>query len=333
MSESATQDSLAGRVEEALRAGAPGLGVDRVVSVERLTTGLSSKSYRVCAETTRGAATWVMRVEPKHGVIPPYDIPREYHLLAEMGEAGLPVPEVLHLERDAAAVGGRFMLMSFVEGEVYRSSDARLVEDQELRTSMQSQFVETLARIHEAPQTVFPPFHDGPTAARAQVATCRRRLAETELLPNPFVRHILDVLDERAPEAQRLVLLHGDYRLPNLMWRDGKIEGILDWELAAVGDPLCDIAFTQTVGAGPCSIHGDLADQYSQLTGVEMDERRMSYCRLLEMTKSLIIGAASASDLAHGGTDLRLLSVAALSSAGQPMLAALEEQLVEFLEA
>ena len=90
---------------------------------------------------------------------------------------------------------------------------------------------------------------------------------------------------------------------------------------------------TQTVGAGPCSIHGDLADQYSQLTGVEMDERRMSYCRLLEMTKSLIIGAASASDLAHGGTDLRLLSVAALSSAGQPILAALEVQLEEFLEA
>ena len=128
MSESARQDSLAGRVEEALRAGAPGLGVDRIVSVERLTTGLSSKSYRVCAETTQGPATWVMRVEPDHGVIPPYDIPREYHLLAQMGEAGLPVPEVLHLERDAAAVGGRFMLMSFVEGEVYRSSDARLVE-------------------------------------------------------------------------------------------------------------------------------------------------------------------------------------------------------------
>ena len=79
-------------------------------------------------------------------------------------------------------------------------------------------------------------------------------------------------------------LLHGDFRLPNLKWHEGKLSGILDWELATVGDPLADIAFTQTIGQGLCAVKDALADRYSERTGIEIDERRLAYYRLLEMT-------------------------------------------------
>jgi aminoglycoside phosphotransferase (APT) family kinase protein len=190
-----------------------------------------------------------------------------------------------------------------------------------------------LARIHETPQTVLPDFEDGPASARAEVAVCRRRLERIERLPAPILRHSLDVLDRMAPQAQRLALLHGDYRLPNLMWKDGKLVGVLDWELARVGDPLSDVAFTQTVGIGPCAIEGELARRYGELSGIEMDERRIVYYKLLELTKGSIIGLGGASDLAKGGDDLRLLSVATIATSGQPILAVVEAQLEALLEA
>jgi len=330
---SRSQGVMIAPLEKALQNGAPALGVERIVSVERFTSGLSSQSYCVNAETAEGPTRWVMRVEPEHGVIPPYDIGREYRLMADVGGRGLPVPEVLHLEEDASVVGGRFMLMSYVEGEVYRSMDPRLAEDPALLGNMQEQFVEMLARIHETEQVVLPGHADGPEAARAEIAVCRRRLAATELLPSPIIRHALDVLDRYAPPAQRLALLHGDYRLPNLKWHEGRISGILDWELARVGDPLSDLAFTQTIGNGPCSIDGDLAKRYSERTGIEVDPRRVTYFRLLEMVKGSIIGLAGAYDLVHGGTDLRLLSVATIATSGQAIMGLLESQLEELLEA
>jgi aminoglycoside phosphotransferase (APT) family kinase protein len=266
-------------------------------------------------------------------VIPPYDITREYRLLRAVHEAGLPTPGVLHLEEDPSVVGGRFILMTFVEGVIYRNMDARLPADPALLASMQEQFVEMLVRIHETPQSVLPNFSTGQEAARAEVAICRDRLMRTELLPSPIIRHALDVLDEHAPPAQRLALLHGDYRLPNLMWKDGSISGVLDWELARIGDPLSDLAFTQTIGRGLCSIEGELATRYGERSGIEIDERRLVYYRLLEMVKGTIIGLAGAYDLANGGNDLRLLSVARIAAAGQAIMGGLEAQLEEFLEA
>ncbi|MDP6980125.1 MAG: phosphotransferase family protein [Myxococcota bacterium] len=328
-----TVEQMTAPLEKALKNNAPELGVERVVAIERFTSGLSSQSYGVDVETGDGPVRWVMRVEPEHGVIPPYDIAREYRLLREVHAAGLPAPGVFLLEEDASVVGGPFIMMHFIEGAIYRNTDARLSEDLALLADVQERFIDMLARIHETPQSVLPNFETGQEAARAEVAVCRHRLKMTELLPSPVLRHALDVLDEHAPPAEKIGLLHGDYRLPNLMWKDGEISGVLDWELARVGDPLSDLAFTQTIGRGVCSLEGELATKYSERTGVEIDEKRVNYYRLLEMVKGTIIGLAGAYDLANGGADLRLMSVARIAAAGQAMMGALESQLEQYLEA
>ena len=320
------------RLEATLRADAKSLKLRSVNRVERLTSGLSSQSYRVEAETDDGPALWVMRVEPEFGVIPPYDIGREYRLLRDLESADLPVPRMLHLCEDASVVGGRFLLMSFIEGTIYRSQDERLTADEALCANMQERFVEMMARVHRAEQSVFPLPKTGEEAARAQLAICRDRMKRTELIPSPVLRHAIDLLDREAPPAQRIGLLHGDYRLPNLMWKDGEISGILDWELAAVGDPHADIAFSQTVGRGPCSVEGPLADHYSKISGIEIDPKKVVYYKLLEMVKSTIIGLAGAHDLAQGGSDLRLLSVATIALSGQAVFGALERELENYLE-
>jgi aminoglycoside phosphotransferase (APT) family kinase protein len=326
------QTDISERLLATLQADARQLDCRRIHAVERLTSGLSSQSYRIDAETGEGPITWVMRVEPEHGVIPPYDIAREYRLLDAVGQAGLPVPKMLHLCEDKAVVGGRFLLMSFVVGDIYNSKDPRMEADPALQASCQSQFVEMAARIHAIEQDVLPTA-PGKAATFAQIAVCRDRMKRTELIPSPVLMASLDLLEDEAPEPQRVGLLHGDYRLPNLMWNEGKIAGILDWELAAVGDPLCDLAFSQTVGMGPCSIEGPLAERYTELTGVEVHPKKIIYYKLLEMVKSTIIGLAGAHDIAEGGSDLRLLSVATIALSGQAVFAALEAQLAQYAEA
>ena len=224
------------------------------------------------------------------------------------------------------------MLMSFVEGIIYSNNDPRLLADPELTASIQAQFVENMAAIHAVEQSTLPGFSDGREATRAQIAVCRNRLAKVELLPAPILRRALDILDRRAPQAQRLALLHGDYRLPNLMFHEGKLAGILDWELARVGDPLSDLAFTATVGLGICSIKDELAQRYGEITGIEIDEQKIAYYKLLEMTKGSIIGLGGAADIANGGSDLRLLSVSNIALSGQSFLGVLEDEIDRFLE-
>jgi aminoglycoside phosphotransferase (APT) family kinase protein len=322
----------AGALEHYLTTRAPALGVCTVHAVDRFSSGLSSLSCRIEVDTETGPATWVLRAEPDHGVIPPYDIAREAELLRHLGATDLPVADVVHVETDERAFGRRFALMSYIEGEAYRSVDERLDNDAELRATVARQFVEMLARIHQVEDHGLARFADGPSSARAFVAVCRTRLADTEVMPKPLLRHALDVLDRRAPECDRLVLLHGDYRLPNLKWRDGRIVGILDWELARVGDPAADLAFSQTVGAGPCAIENELADYYTELTGNRVDQRRIVYYQMFELLKSCIIGLAGARDLVEGGSDLRLLSVAGLGATAEGVVSIMETML-ENLEA
>lgn len=312
------------RLEEYLRRCAPHLGVRRVHGVERFPNGLSSLSCRIDAETDEGPATWVLRAEPEHGVIPPYDIAAECRLIERVGEAGLPVPAVLHVETEPCELGTRFAVMSYIDGEAFRSADPRFESDPAVAPALGTRFVEMLARIHGVRDHGLSDHADAKSSARSLVAVCRRRLAETEVLPRPLIRHALDVLDRRAPDGEITVLLHGDYRLPNLKWRDGEIVGILDWELARVGDPASDVAFTQLVGAGPCAIERELADYYTELTGYVIDEQRTAYYQMLEMVKSTVIGLAGARDIANGGTDLRLLSVAGLAASAEPVISMLE---------
>ena len=311
-----TEESTEKRLEQALQKGAPELKVQRISKVERLTGGLSSQNFFVTADTDDGEVIWVMRVEPKQGMITPYSMEREFNLIRAVGEAGVPVPEVLYLEKDKSIMDGDFILMSLVEGEIYSQNDPRFHADPALMKSVQNQFVEALAKLHSISQDVIPNYADGAESVRAQVAIYRTRLERAEQIPSPAFRNALEVLERGAPEAQRISLLHGDYRSPNLMFRDGKLQAILDWELARVGDPLTDIAFTQTTGAGICAIEGELAEYYTELTGVSVDEEEMEYHRFLEGTKAGIIGLGGATAVVKGGTDLRLLSVTASALGG-----------------
>ena len=154
-------------------------------------------------------------------------VEREHALLSQCAALGIPAPKPCFLD-----VAARALVLEYVEGAPeFAPADA---------TDMLRQMAAQLARIHGVPasrELEFLPCRDE-TAARdvlqmperldASLEEAGLRAALAELWPWP--RHNTDVL------------LHGDYWPGNLLWNDGRLVAVLDWEEAEVGDPLADVA-------------------------------------------------------------------------------------------
>ena len=122
--------------------------------------------------------------------------------------------------------------------------------------------------------------------------------------PSPYVDFAVDFLRARFPgEPPRLALVHGDAGPGNLLWRDGRITALLDWEMSHFGDPLDDLAFL-TVRAAMFGLPLErfaeqVRDHYARAAG-ELDERRLRYWQAVSVLRNLIICLSSVSNPVRG---------------------------------
>ena len=224
-------------------------GVDGVVaSLERL-SGKSHLSWRV---TRIDAAPVVLRMEPRRGILPPYDLPSEARLLRCLTDAGIPVPEVLGVAADLSACDGLdhsvdvrrgCMVVEWVNGEV--------LSERRMETDIARAYCETLRRIHtlnwrEARVDWLPlPPASGPAMReRTQIAERLRAFGIDDL---PHIKRLREALHGRVPDSPPPMLVHGDVNFGNfiLQVNDGasaspSIAAVLDWEQAHLGDSLSD---------------------------------------------------------------------------------------------
>jgi aminoglycoside phosphotransferase (APT) family kinase protein len=164
---------------------------------------------------------------PTHGG---HDAQLEYDLLRAVARLGLPVPEALAADASCRHLAYPYVILSFAEGEsIFPESSAdRCI----------AEMAQTLADIHDSDVASLPP----------QLPKLLRPLPELlEFWPqgpefDALRVRLLDADVEAYDGAP--VLLHGDFWPANLIWRDGRIAAILDWENAALGDPLADVACT-----------------------------------------------------------------------------------------
>ena len=170
----------------------------------------------------------------------------EFLVLRAAFEEGVPVPEVFWVSEDPAVLDAAFFIMQRVEGETIAR---RLLRDEQYATArkvMPSQLAEILARIH----TVDPVKHKldflpepGPSAALTEVKKYEENFRKLALQPYPAFELAFRWLYERAPKAPRKALVHGDYRIGNVIFGPDGVRAILDWELAHLGDPMEDLGW------------------------------------------------------------------------------------------
>ena len=262
-------------VDETIRADLErelGRPVDRV---EIIPEGHSGFTYWV---DLRDGERGVLRLPPPGARIAgPADIPRQGRIMRSLSEAGLPVPRILGMSDEPRIDGRPYVLMARIDGDRIEKV-AGTVPDHQLAASA----VEVLKQIHAlAPaRTGIGDEEPQPLAAELARWGWLMERAPEELVGRAPV--LAARLAEHQPEARVPTLVHGDYHYGNMLFRDGRVVGVLDWEIAQLGQPLLDLACLSVVaqggrtGAGvPGGGHIDVDDEdLLTLYGVQAAEYR-----------------------------------------------------------
>ncbi len=244
MSEGATVP--AGPLREYLDGQHLGRGEPRI---EPIGDGHSNLTFLV----EREGARLVLR-RPPHGPLPPsaHDVVREAGLLRSLRPHGVPVPEVLAICDDPAVIGAPFYLMDFVDGLILTATMPAPLDGQ--AEAIADRLVDGLVELHAV-----DPGTDGLADLGRPDGYLERQLKRFGGLlevnatrPLPDLEAVADWLDAGLPDSPAPTVVHGDYRLGNVMFAPGpRLAAILDWEMATIGDPLADLGYMTAMWSQP----------------------------------------------------------------------------------
>lgn len=216
----------------------------RDCTVEVVAGGRSNLTYFV----TGPPGSVVLRRPPLRAVRPTaHDMTREHRVLSGLVDTPVPVPAPLHLCSDPEVLGAPFYLMRRVDGVIARGSlPAGYAERPAERVAMTYGLVDVLADLHAVdPVAVGLGDFGRPDGYLAR--QLRRWSGEWRALRDadrPAVDALAAELADRLPEAPSGPVVHGDYRLDNVVLDPadpGRVAAVLDWEMSTLGDPLADL--------------------------------------------------------------------------------------------
>lgn len=304
----------------------------RFTAMARTSGGVSYETWLMDVEDPAAPAERhtrvVVRREPLRGPVEPYDVLDEAEVYRALHSSGVPVPRVLATCDDRSVTGRPFIVTEFVEGDVpdYRTIQRRPEwRDERRRAGMAREFLGVLAELQRvdwrrvAPvAATAPPGEDERTRVHRLVdemlATAAHRTRSW--LPHPIFRDAARWCKANAPDGDQdgMVVVHGDFKVGNFIWRDERIQAFLDWEGALVGDPLQDLGYACHPAMREPQPHlmamlapfEDFVGCYEELTGRRVDRRRLHFYviyALLFHTWTLMLGLPS---IAEWDGDMRM---------------------------
>ena len=259
------------------------------LTVEQFKGGQSNPTYKLITP----GETYVLRRKPPGKLLPSaHAVDREFRVISALSGAGFPVARPYLYEADESVIGTAFYVMGFCDGRILWEP-ALPASDKAERGAIYKAMVTTLARLHSFdPQAIgLSDFGKGENYVARQVDrwTKQYRLSETKVVAS--MDRLIDWLPGNLPPPGPVRLVHGDYRLDNMVLYPDRPEvmAVLDWELATLGDPLADATYHFLTwvmpiardGTGTGSLIGrDLADlgipdletyagHYADLTGMD----------------------------------------------------------------
>jgi aminoglycoside phosphotransferase (APT) family kinase protein len=211
--------------------------------------GHSNVTYAV----TRGEASFILR-RPPRGPLPPsaHDVLREARVIGALGPTAARVPKVLAVGDDEAIIGAPFFIMEHVDGEVIGSEMPPIFDNPAQRQKLGEELIDSLVELHSVDWEAA-----GLEGFGKPTGYLERQLRRFGgLWEHNRTRELEDVdtvgkwLAANMPESGPATIVHGDYRLGNVIYAaesPTKLEAILDWEMATIGDPLADLGYFATL--------------------------------------------------------------------------------------
>jgi aminoglycoside phosphotransferase (APT) family kinase protein len=244
-----TPEELQERLAEFLRRATEA----RQVTIDglRLLTGGASRqtwSFDAAVEAADGSSSTlplVLRTDPSRGPMA-LDRDSEFRLLKVAGEAGVPVPKAHFMGDDS--LGSPFFIMERVEGETIPRRILRDDQYSGARGVMAGQLGAILAKLHAIPVEesgldILPGPRPGRAPAEEELGRFQKVYRAIALEPHPAFELAFRWLQQELPSETDRALVHGDYRIGNMIVGPEGVRSVLDWELAHIGDPMEDLGW------------------------------------------------------------------------------------------
>ncbi len=213
------------------------------LSVTTLAGGQSNPTYLL----TSGDQQFVLRKQPDGPLLKSaHAIDREYRVISALQNSTVPVPKAIAWCDDPSLVGTPFYLMSFLDGRVLVDQSLPSFSVTE-REEVYREMNRVIAALHQIdPDAVgLSDYGRREGFIARQVDRWSRNLQNSTLSLSDDMRFMMEWLPSHLPQESRSVLIHGDYRLDNLIFdaHELRVIGVLDWELSTLGDPISDFAY------------------------------------------------------------------------------------------
>jgi aminoglycoside phosphotransferase (APT) family kinase protein len=259
---------LAPALEEALR---PVLGAVTVDDLQRLTGGASRTTWSFTATDVDGPRKLILRTGARDDIHASMEL--EANVQQRAAVAGAPVPHILTADNSAAAVGDPFLICDAIAGETIVRRIFRTLDDAG-RARLLRQCATALAAIHRAdPDGIGLTTPDELTGWRAQLD----EIGDTTATFEWTFRRLADT----RPDPSPMVLVHGDFRMGNLIVDESGLAAVLDWELTHIGEVYEDLAWfcirawrfgaVETLGAGGLGSVETFLHAYENASGTTLD--------------------------------------------------------------
>ena len=215
------------------------------LTVSKFAGGQSNPTFKI--EATSGV--YVLRRQPPGTLLKSaHAVDREYRVLAALADTDVPVAEVYHLCEDRDVIGSMFYLMEFCDGNVHWSSALKAIGSNEQRAQMYDEMNRVMAAIHsvDLEKVGLSDYGRPGNYFQRQFDRWSSQYKASELTQITQMDELIKWLGENIPEDDgKVSLVHGDYRLDNLMFSkdDHNVIAVLDWELSTLGHPYADLAY------------------------------------------------------------------------------------------
>jgi len=265
--------------------GAHGIA-GRVEGLDRLSGGASRETWALDVVSVGGRRPLILQRLRAGTVAGGPGMVGEAALIRAAHDVGVPVPQVIAAD-GGAAIGAPCIVMGRLDGETIARKLLRDDQWAVARSRLVEQAGEALAAIHRIDPTV------APSLRGADQLDEMRSLLDELAIPLPAFELALRWLHEHRAPSPRRAVVHGDFRLGNLLVDPDGLAGVLDWELAHLGDPVEDLGwfcvrawrFGSPLPAGGMGTREALLDAYARAGGGAVDPEELRWWEVLGTLK------------------------------------------------
>ena len=213
----------------------------KIKAIEQFKGGQSNPTYKIITESKN----LVLRRKPPGKLLPSaHAVDREYKVITALYDTDVPVPKTYGLCEDDDVAGTAFFVMDFLDGDLFWDPMIPSMTNTD-RTEIYKNKNKTLAKLHSVDykKIGLEDYGKPGNYVARQVSRWSKQYRASETDNIEAMNNLIDWLPKNIPDDDETTIVHGDYRLDNMILKNNEVIGILDWELSTLGHPIADFSY------------------------------------------------------------------------------------------